>query len=1092
MMRLGSWALILLVVLAPTHGRTQSIISTLVGGSQDGRTALTATINAPAAVAADANGIVYVALKSAHQVVKIDSSGIIRTVAGTGVPGTSGDGGPANQAMISTPVGLAFDTSGALLIVDSTGNRIRRVGLNGIITTVAGNGKNAFSGDGGLATDASLFTPAGIAFDSRGDMLIADNGNHAVRMVTPDGVIRTIAGIGGVRGATGNAGPALQALLQNPQSVLADKSGNIYIADTGNNWIRILTPDGNISLYGGVDTTVTNSPFGGAGDPSIAINAYLNLPTSLVMDPAGTLYFVEPYRIRQITTNGKIASFAGTGSFGSSGDGGVARFANVDPQGICLDLHNNMYLADGANNRVRVITAADGIINTIAGNSVASFNPRGLAVSGNYVYFSDSTGNRVRRYNLNTQEISVFAGNGVADWSGDGISAISATLNAPRGLAFDKSGNLYIADTGNNRIRKVGTNGNIDTVAGSGAATTTGDGGSATAATLHTPADVAVDSSGNLFISEQAGYVVRKVNTSGIISTFAGTGTGGAPDAETGIATNQKFASPQGLAWDLTGGLLIADAGNNRVRRVTPDGTITTVAGTLGAGSSGDGGPATSAFLKGPTAVQVDQAGNIYIVDANNYKIRRIGTDGVISTVAGNGVGGYNGDGSPATAYSLNGPSDVAPAAAGCSLYVADSANLRIRQLWPSVDYAISANVSGLLVSIDGQPATLPATVSLLPGTHHRVDAASPQSAGAGVQYLLAAAQEFDVPCGPARASVVLSFQTQYGLTVTADSGGSVTPAAAWQNAGVSATLAATAQAGFAFMGWEGDCIGSGSCTVQMNAPRNVKADFAPATVLNPVMATGGIVGAGLSTPAVTALSPDGIAIAFGSGFAPAGTVSVASTGNLLNGNVSTELNGVCVYLGGTKAPILAVTPSQVNFQAPQGITPGTVSVQVATGCGSATEERSNAQSVTTQTASPEFFYFVQTASGKNPIAAVNASTGVLVGSPGLVGGGNFAPAKPGDVITLYATGLGLTSPAIAAGQLPGAATPIAGDLQVIIGSNTLAKTDVLYAGVTPSTAGLYQINIHLPVSLANGDQPVQITVNGIASPTGAYITVKQ
>jgi uncharacterized protein (TIGR03437 family) len=1091
-MRFRLWAAILAASFAPGHGHTQSVLGTLLGGSPNGLPAVTASLNMPSAVVSDANGNVYVALKSAHQVVRIDAAGKVWTVAGSGVSGTSGDGGQATSAMLSTPVGLAVDQGGALYISDSSASRIRRVGLDGVITTVAGNGKNAFSGDGGPAISASLYTPVGIAFDNRGDLLIADSGNEVVRMVTPDGLIRTIAGIGRSAGFSGNAGPALQAVLNNPQAVVVDNGGTIYIADTGNNWIRVLTPDGTLSLYAGVDTSKTGSPFGGGGDPTIATNARLTTPTSLAIDQAGTLYFVEPNRIRQITSNGKIAPFAGTGIYGGSGDGGLARFANIKVQGIATDRHNNLFIADGDNNRVRIVTATDGIIDTVAGNGLASFNPRGLAVKGAYLYFSDSNNNRVRRLDLSTQEISLVAGNGVADYAGDGSSALSASLKTPRGLAFDPSGNLYIADSGNHRVAKVGTDGNINTVAGTGTASTTGDGLAATAATLNAPAAVAVDPSGNLFISEQSGNVVRKVNTSGVISTVAGTGTAGAPDSEQGIALNQKLNGPQGLAFDSAGGLLIADSNNYRIRRLASDGTIATVAGSSLAGFSGDGGPATSASLRGPNAVQVDQAGNLYISDASNYRIRRVGTDGVISTVAGNGSNGYNGDGSPATAYSLNGASAIVPAPSGCSVYIADSSNLRIRQLWPAIDYTITANAPGLLVSLDGQVASSPVAASLLPGTHHHVDAPSPQSGGAGVQYLLSAAQEFDAPCGPARASVTLNFQLQYSLTVTSDPGGKVNSAATWQNAGATVTLAATPQSGFVFAGWEGDCAGSGSCIVLMNGPKNVKADFAPATVLNPAIASSGIVGAGLSTPLVNALSPNGLAIVFGSGFAPAGTLSVAGSGNLLNGGISTELDGVCVLVGSTKAPILAVTPAQVNFQVPQGLASGTVSVQVVTGCGSANEKRSDPQTVTARNASPEFFYFVQATSGQNPIAAVNASTGVFVGSPGLLTGGTFAPAKPGDVLTLYATGLGLTNPSFAAGQLPGTASSIAGDIQVTIGSTALAKTDVLYAGVTPSAAGLYQVNIHLPLSISNGDQPVQITINGIPSPSGGYITVKQ
>ena len=1086
------WAIILTVTFAAAPGRTQSILSTILGGSPNGLPALTTSLDMPSAVAPDAKGNLYVALKSAHQVVRIDSAGIVWTVAGNGIEGASGDGGPATSAQLWTPVSLAVDQAGALYISDMVASRIRRVGLDGVITTVAGTGTNAFSGDGGLAVAASLSTPAGIAFDHSGNLLIADAGNQVVRMVTADGLIRTIAGIPKSGGYSGNAGPALKAQLNNPQAVLVDGGGIIYIADTGNNWIRSLALDGTLSIYAGLDTSSTTSPFGGGGDPTIATNARLSTPTSLAMDQAGTLYFVEPNRVRQITSDGKIARFAGTGIYGGSGDGGLARYANIKVQGIATDSHNNLLIADGDNNRLRIVTAADGIINTVAGNGLASFNPKGLAVKGGYLYFSDSSNNRVLRLDLTTQEVSAVAGDGAADYTGDGGPALSASLKTPRGLVFDSSGNLYIADTGNNRIAKVGTDGNINTVAGNGTASTTGDGLIATSATLDTPAGVAVDASGNIFISEQSGHVVRKVNASGVISTVAGTGTAGAPGSESGIAVNQKLSSPLGLAWDSTGGLLIADSGNHRIRRLSSDGTIATVIGSV-AGFSGDGGPAKSATLRGPNAIQLDQYGNLYISDASNFRIRRVGADGIISTVAGNGSGGYNGDGSPATAYSLYGTSAVVPAASGCSAYIADSTNLRIRQVWPAVDYTFTANTPGLLISLDGQvAAAAPLTASLLPGTHHRVDAPSPQSGGSGVRYLLSAAQEFDVQCGPARATVTLNFRPQYGLTVTSDPGGTVSSAAAWQDAAASVTLVATPQSGFVFAGWEGDCAGTGSCTVLMNGPKNVKADFAPAATLSPAIATGGIVGAGLSTPQVNALSPNGIAIAFGSGFAPAGTLSVAGAGNLLNGSISTELNGVCVLVGATKVPILAVTPTQINFQAPQGLTPGTVPVQVATGCGSVNEARSAAQTVTAQTVSPEFFYFVHATSGQNPIAAVNASTGVFVGSPGLLTSGTFAPAKPGDILTLYATGLGLTNPSFAAGQLPSAASSIAGNIVVTVGSTTLAKADVLYAGVTPATAGLYQINIHLPLSIPNGDQPVQMTIDGIASPSGGYITVKQ
>src|ERR1017187_6160972 len=325
-MRFRLWAAILAASFAPGHGHTQSILGTVLGGSPNGLPALTASLNMPSAVAPDTKGNVYVAFKYAHQVVRIDVGGTITTIAGNGIPGASGDGGPATSAMLWTPVSLALDQAGALYICDSTASRIRRVGLDGVITTFAGNGKTAFTGDGGPAASAAVFTPGGIAFDNSGDLLIADSGNEVVRMVTPDGLIQTIAGTPRSGGATGNGGAALSAQLNTPQSVLVDSGGTIYIADTGNNWIRAVKSDGTISNYAGLDTTNTSSPFGGSGDSTIAINARLTSPTSLAMDQAGTLYFVEPNRIRQVTTNGKIAPFAGTGTYGGSGDGGLARF----------------------------------------------------------------------------------------------------------------------------------------------------------------------------------------------------------------------------------------------------------------------------------------------------------------------------------------------------------------------------------------------------------------------------------------------------------------------------------------------------------------------------------------------------------------------------------------------------------------------------------------------------------------------------------------------------------------------------------------------------------------------------------------------
>jgi sugar lactone lactonase YvrE len=289
--------------------------------------------------------------------------------------------------------------------------------------------------------------------------------------------------------------------------------------------------------------------------------------------------------------------------------------------------------------------------------------------------------------------IATVAGNGVQGYLGDGGAATSAELYNPYGVAVDTAGNLYIADSGNHRIRKVDTNGKISTVAGKGAAGYSGDGGAATIAELKYPIGVAVDAAGNLYIGDSNNNVVRKVTTDGKITTVAGNGTAGSL-GDGGAATSAELSSPAGVAVDTAGNLYIADYSNSRIRKVTSGGTITTFAGTGAAGYSGDNGAATSANLNEPNGVALDTGGNLYIADVYNHRIRKVSTGGIITTVAGNGTQGYSGDGGAAVSAELYLPYSVAVDSSG-NIYIADFYNQRIRGITAGVIRTVTGTGTG-------------------------------------------------------------------------------------------------------------------------------------------------------------------------------------------------------------------------------------------------------------------------------------------------------------------------------------------------------------------------------------------------------------
>ncbi|HUO31830.1 MAG TPA: IPT/TIG domain-containing protein [Bryobacteraceae bacterium] len=391
----------------------QYTIATLAGDGQasssgDGGPASSASLNGPRGVTVDPAGNVYVTEYYGQRVRKIATDGTITTVAGNGTEGYSGDGGPATSAELDGPYRVTLDAFGNIYIADSSNNCIRKVDTNGIITTVAGNGNAGYSGDGGPATSATLDYPEDTAFDHAGNMYIADLSNDVIRQVNALGIISTVAGMG-YTGYRGDGGPATQALLNGPVSVKLDDVGNLYISDQGNNVIRKVTTAGVISTYAG------NGVFSFAGDGGAATKAEFGYPASIALDSSGNLYVpdVNNYRIRVVLASGTIWSIAGDGSDGYGGDGGAALSAELSaPRSVAVASSGKIYIGDFGNNRVRVLTPAALAPPTISQGGVVSASSFGE-------FTSVAPGSWIEIYGSNLAS-------GTREWQGSDFSGVNA------------------------------------------------------------------------------------------------------------------------------------------------------------------------------------------------------------------------------------------------------------------------------------------------------------------------------------------------------------------------------------------------------------------------------------------------------------------------------------------------------------------------------------------------------------------------------------------------------------------------------------------------------------------------------------------
>ena len=565
-------------------------VSTIVSGIPllDSFPALEVSLGHIGGVATDPTGSVYFSSLRGC-VFKLDSSGQARRVAGTCQGGDSGDGGPATSAQLGLPGALAVDSQGSLYIVDSRACRIRKVSTLGVISTVAGDGQCRLSvSQGGSLMSASLSYPGAIAVDNAGDVFVAEA--DQIRKVSPSGqltsVIIGLAFVGGLavdRASNLYIGASSQVYkltgtetttIGPPNSfglisgLAIDSAGNVLVADGA---IESIQPDGSVHQIAGSACCSYSAPYtfsSGAG--------------TIAVDASGNIYVAVTFGdvVREISPPGVITDIAGTDNPTFVGDNGPAIDAQLSsPEAVTVDGLGNVYVADFFNSRVRKITR------------------RGL--------------------------ITTVAGNGTAGLSGDGGPATNAQLNGPDGLAIDGSGNLFIAEYNNSRVRKVSPDGIITTVAGSPNCCDPGDGGLANQAFVPLPHGIALDQAGNLYIAEWPDSRIRKVTPSGIISTYAGVGTRGYA-GDGGPAIDAQLNLPWGLAVDRTGNLYLADNQNLRLRKITPDGIITTIAGY----------PAYAPFPDNPTGVTVDPDGNIFT--SGGWVVSVSGQVSAINARAGN------------------------------------------------------------------------------------------------------------------------------------------------------------------------------------------------------------------------------------------------------------------------------------------------------------------------------------------------------------------------------------------------------------------------------------------------------------------------
>jgi sugar lactone lactonase YvrE len=616
-------------------------------------------------------------------------SGTLAVFAGA-ISGIGTADGTGDRARFYDPSGVAVDGAGNVFVADHMSHTIRKITPAGVVTTFAGRAGAPGYADGPGA-DARFSYPSDVAADRAGNVYVADYSNDIIRKITPVGLVATLAGR--IRGSADGAGAA--ASFTGPTGVTVDAAGNVFVADYGNRTVRMITP-------AGVVTTVAGSPGASGSQDGTGAAARFNSPSSVTVDAAGNLFVAESagHTIRRITPAGVVTTLAGSPGASGSQDGGGADARFNQPAGVAVDGAGSVFVAEFANHTIRKITPG-GVVTTLAGSAgsigsenglgaVARFyHPNGLATdAAGHVLVADSYNHTVRKITP-AGVVTTFAGGGEAPGSEDGSGTV-ARFNYPQMLAVDGAGNLFVADGVNHTIRKITSAGVVTTLAGSPGSRGSAD-GAGTDARFNSPEGVAVDGAGNVFVADFGNHTIRKITPAGVVTTLAGSpGSSGSTD---GAGADARFRSPYGVAVDGAGNVLVADSHNRAIRKITPEGLVNTLVGAASSsGYANDGGIASPFGL--PADLAVDGAGNVFVTDQDRGTVDKITPAGVVTTLAG----------------SLGAPFGVAVDGAG-NVLVADLGNHVVLKITPAGEVSTIVGVAST-TDVGTLPGPLPASLA--------------------------------------------------------------------------------------------------------------------------------------------------------------------------------------------------------------------------------------------------------------------------------------------------------------------------------------------------------------------------------------------